>query len=700
MLSERKKLSIVSRFILIVFLIIASRFFYLQTFKSDDLQEKVTTQRVKEIIDVSERGMIVDRNGSVLAMSLMAQNIAVYPNLITSEKRKDQIATLLSETLDMPYKDVLKIINTKDKDGKPASWASVAKRVDPDIAYAIKQKNIGGIEITQSPKRYYPNGELASSILGFVNEDSQPGAGIEVGMNSFLRGVPGYTIAETDNLGKVIPIGLQNVSAPTDGQNVQLTIDNYIQYILDKNLKKGYEEMEANSVHGVVMNPNTGEVLAMSSYPSFDPNNYAESDPSTWTNSAASFVYEPGSTFKPIFMATALELGTINEHSTWYDGTGSILVNGTYISNFDKTGLGETSLEDIIINSSNVGMIEVSRTMTNEQLVNGLKKAGIGVKTGIEFPGEESGLFPNANKNKEDWNSLYNDPIRKATISFGQGISTTPVQLLSAFSTVINGGYKVGARLVENVTDNHGNILFSHDEVEKERVYSKKTSDLMKGYLAANATIGSGKNYQIEGYDSGAKTGSAWVVENGVYKSGAIIGSFIGFAPLENPELAILIVVDQPKGIEFGGPAAGPIYDEVMTEALRYLNVPKVEEDKQETELVVPSTVHMLYEQAKEVIEKEVKHVTVKKEGSGEVVTNQSYKFKGKQLIVTLHTTKVVDKKTLTMPNLTGLTQEEVQALFDLYDLPVTFHGEGVVKEQNTSPGEHEKPEKLTVWLN
>lgn len=703
MSKERKNIIIISRLILVVFIIIAMRFFYLQIFKSDELQEKVAEQRVKEITEVPERGKIIDRNGNVLAMSLMAQDIAVYPNLITSDKRKDQIAALLSETLKLPYEDVLKKINTKKADGSPAMWVSIAKRVEPEKAYFIKKKNIGGIEISQSPTRYYPNGELASSIIGFVNSEGQPGSGLEVSMNSYLSGVPGFTIAETDNVGKKIPIGFQNVSSAIDGQNVQLTTDNYIQYVLEKHLKNGFEEMEANSIHGVVMNPNTGEILAMSSYPSFDPTEYSKSDPSTWTKSPATFVYEPGSTFKPTVMATALEYGTINGNSTWFDGEGSIVVNGSRIKNFDSRALGEMTLEDIIINSSNVGMIHIVNTLNNENLLEGLRKAGFGSKTGVEYPGEEIGLFPNANKDKEDWNSLYNDPIRKATVSFGQGISITPLQLITGFSSIINGGYKVNAKLVENVIDNYGNILYEHSEKEKTRIYSEKTSKLMKSYLKANMVEGSGKNYQIEGYDGGGKTGSAWVVENGVYKDGAIIGSFMGYAPQDNPQLATLIVVDDPKGIEFGGPAAGPIFNAVMTESLRYLNVKKVD-GKESKEIEVPNTENMIYDLAKEKLEKEIKgnKLKIKKVGNGEVVTRQTYTYKQKQLIITLETTKIYDDNTLTMPILNNLTKDEISDLFKPYNINIKYYGEGKVKEQSIKPGvlNTKKDIELKIWLN
>jgi len=691
--SERKMLVWLARVIVIVFVLVAMRFFYLQVIKAGDLQKQATQQRVKEIVETPERGKILDRNGNILAMSLMAQDIAVYPNLITSPERQKEIAKMLADTLDLKYSYVLKQIrskNPKDK-SKPASWALIAKQVDPEKAYKIKQKNIGGIQISQSPKRFYPNGALASSIIGFVNSNNEAGAGLEVGMNSYLAGVPGYTVAETDNYGKTIPIGLENISSPVEGQDVHLSIDNYIQYVLEKRLKQGMKEMNPKSIHGVVMDPNTGEILAMASYPSFNPTNYQKSKSSTWNNSVATFVYEPGSTFKPTFMAQALEQGTITPEFHAYDGLGYVNVQGSNIKNWDGRPLGDYDLKEVIQTSSNVGMIAISKTMTSKQIVNGLKNAGFGAKTGIELPGEEIGLFPTEK-------SLNDDPIRKATVSFGQGISTTPIQLISAFSTLINGGYQVKPKLVESVKDEFGNNLYESNQTTKKRVYSQKTVDAMKSYLHFNQTDGSGKDYQIDGYDGGAKTGSAWVVENGLYKRGVIIGSFIGFAPLDHPKYAMLIVVDQPNGIEFGGPSAGPIYHDVMEEILRYKGVAKKNE-KTEKSITVPDVKWTLVDDAKEEVESKVDNAVVKIKGKGQVVTAQSYAVKNDTLQITLETKKIKNGSEYNIPSFVGKSKEEVETILKAAHVNVTFHGEGMIKEQDVKPGQYDSKKELNFWL-
>lgn len=687
--NPRKSLVLCAYLAIIFCFIIGVRFFDLQVIRSDHFQEEVTKQRVKEIVQLPERGKIVDRNGSAMALSLMAQDVNVYPNLIKTTNHQEQVAKLLSDTLDMKYEKILKIVQGNDY------WASVAKRVDPDKIKIIKESTLGGIEIQQSPKRYYPNGSVGSGLLGFVNHENEPGAGVELSMNQFLAGIPGYTVAETDNQGKVIPVGFENISNPIDGQQVTMTTDNYLQYILEKRLEQAQEEMNPKAIHAVLMNPNTGEIYAMASTPTFDANNYGDYEPQTWTNNAASYVYEPGSTFKPIYMALALEEGHINTKSEWYDGVGSINVNGTWLRNFDSRGLGQMSLETIIVNSSNVGMVEISRSMKNKEIVAALSNKGFGQKTGLEIPGEEPGLFPSAKQ-------LDDDPLMKATMSFGQGLAITPIQLITAFSEVINGGKDINPTLVSKVEDEHGNVLYKTELDTKKQGYKKEISTAMKSYLQANSKVGSGRNYQIDGYQSGTKTGSAWVVENGKYKDGVIIGSFIGFAPYENPEFAMLVVVDQPEGIEFGGPAGGPIWHDVMEEALRYKGIQKDEVGEkvaEEVNIEAPNTTWMLYEDAKRLIESSIKDVKVVKDGKGSVVYAQEYVYKKKRLEVILKTREMKDKNFFYMPNVYGKTTKEIQEIFKNTDINMRFHGEGAVTEVNLEPGRHNHSNNLVFWM-
>lgn len=686
-----RNLSILAYITLFVAIVLAGKYAQIQIFNADHYQEKTAEQRVKQIENKPERGKILDRNGNVLAMNKTAQDVSIYPNMMKTKKHQDTVIKLLSETLKMDEEKIAKKVRSG------SYYESIAKNITMAQADKIKAANIGSIQIEQSPKRYYPNGSVGSSIIGFTNAQNDPGAGIELSMNSYLSGTTGYTMAEVDSKGKVIPIGFENKSSAVDGQNLTLTIDSYMQYVLEKRLKQAQKEMNPNSMHAIVMDPNTGNVLAMASTPNYDPNNYDKYKSSTWTNNPTSFVYEPGSTFKPIFMAQALQEKTITKDSTWYDGNGYITINGVNLFNFDKMGIGKMTLENIITNSSNVGMSEISKTMTSKQIVNTLKSRGIGSKTGIQLPGEESGIIATAKQ-------LDNDPLMKATMSFGQGVATTPIQLITAFSEVINGGRDINANLVSKVEDNNGNVLYEKTGATGKQAYREDVSEQMKSYLRANSEVGSGKLYQVDGYNAGAKTGSAWVVSAGsnTYEDGSIIGSFMGFIPYDNPKYAMLMVVDRPEGLEFGGPAAGPIYHDVMEEYLRYEMVEKEKKEKKEEKEVnikVTNTEGMYVEDAKEQIVSEHKDAEVKVKGKGEVVVEQRYTYKNDKLIVHLETKKINDKNFTYIPNLIGKTKTEVEDILKDQDIKIKYHGDGEVVEMNLSVGRNEKGQELILWL-
>ncbi|WP_456363836.1 penicillin-binding transpeptidase domain-containing protein [Priestia aryabhattai] len=688
--------------VMVVFLILAGKFAYIQLFQADRLQKETVEQRVRKIKEMPERGEIKDNEGRILAMSLNAKNIAVYPNLMKAKETREKVAKVLSDALDLPYKEVLKKVGTRDQKGNLVQWVSIANRVSPEKGEKLKESDYSGyIEISNSPKRYYPNGRLASTLLGFVNYENQPGAGIEMSLNHYLSGIPGYTVAEVDHSKKEIPIGFQTASKPVPGQQITLTIDSYIQYTLEETIKKAAKEMKPKAIHAVVMDPNTGKILGMASYPNFDPNDYTSAKPGSLNVNPASYVYEPGSTFKPEYMAAALDGGYINENSSWYDGVGSINIGGARIKNFDGVGLGQMSLQDIIVNSSNVGMVRISQSMTSKQTIEGLKKMGFGQKTGIELPNEEIGLMPSVKR-------LKSDPQAKATVSFGQGISVTPVQLITAFSEVINGGYNLNPTILEKVEDEYGNVQYQWTPGEKTRAHKEKTVELMKKYLAANYEIGSGKTIKIDGYDGGAKTGSAWKVENGRYKSGAIIGSFMGFIPRDNPKYVMLAVVDEPEGIGFGAQSGGPIFHNAMTEILRYKGEPKTKPLKGEKKIEkaikvqVPDLKYELFDVAKQKIEKAVEgNVVVNKKGLGEVVIAQDFNYKDDTLYVNLKTVNIKGTGTTYIPKIEGLPVKQVDSLLKRYNIKLQSHGKGNIDYQEIEPGEYSKKiKKLTVWCS
>lgn len=697
-----------SRLVLAFFIIAVFKMIHIQFIKSDDLQAEIIKERVREEVILPERGNILDRNGNILSMSLLMQDVAINPNLIVSEKHQQKVAKVLSENIKgLSYDEVLKA--AKDEKSK---YKVIAKRVTYEAAKKIRESGIGGIQITQSPKRLYPNDELGATFLGFVNNNSDPGAGVEIKMNEFLAGKNGYTLAEMNPFGEIIPVGSQNVISPIDGQNVQLTIDSYMQHVLEKRLLKAADTvenggLEPQEIHAVIMNPQNGDILAMASYPSYNPNEYQKYDPKTWTNTPANFAYEPGSIIKPIFMAAALDSGALTGDEIL--PTGSTVVNGARIRDWNRgQGWGPQNLRGVIKNSSNVGMIAIANKMTNEQYLKGLEKAGFGKPTGIELPGEQSGFNHPTDK------SLKDDPIRRANISFGQGIVVTPIQMATAFSEIINGGYELNPTLVKQVTDNNGNLIYAPSKPNKVQKWSEFSATKMREFLKYNMEEGSGRTAQIAGYDGGGKTGSAWYVENGGYAKGKIIGSFLGFLPYENPQYTVLISVKAPKGVEFGSEAANPIFHDVMTEIVRYKGIKPTgdisseesesdESDKSVQEplsIDIPDYKWSLASDAEEnLVSLFGEDVVVKKKGSGEVVVSQTYVYKNNKLEVNLQTKKIKDGDVYYIPNFVGKKESEAESILKKYKMDYRLHGENKVVEQTVAPGQYFKLKNFQLWL-
>ncbi|MCU7666929.1 penicillin-binding transpeptidase domain-containing protein [Bacillus thuringiensis] len=699
------KLIWLSRVVFVFFIIAILKVGYIQFIKSDDLQAEIIKERVREEVLLPERGNILDKRGNILAMSLVMQDVAVNPNLIVSKKHEQKVAKVLSDNIkELSYDDALKLL--KDKKSK---YKVIAKQVPPNAAKLIRESGVGGIQISQTTRRLYPSGNTGGTVLGFVNNNSEPGAGIEIKMNEFLAGKNGYRLGEMTPFGEVIPVGSQNVVSPVDGQNVQLTIDSYMQHVLETGLQEAVDRLHPQEIHAVIMDPNNGDVLAMASYPSYNPNEYQKSSPKAWTTTPANFLYEPGSIFKPIFMTAALDAGALDGDEVF--PTGTTYVNGTRIRDWNRgQGWGPQRLEGIIKNSSNVGMINVANSMTNKQIVESFDKTGIGLTTGIELPGEQ------ATYNRPTAKSLSQDPVRRANISFGQGIMVTPVQMITAFSEIVNGGHKIVPTLVKQVTDKNNNVIYAPQK-PKDRVFSEDSTSKMRGYLKTNMEEGSGRTAQVPGYDGGGKTGSAWYVENGGYVKGKIIGSFIGFYPYKDPKYSIIISVKAPQGVEFGSDAANPIAKSVMTEILRYEGVSpttKVEnggDDSEETTtegpketvqvdpIDVPDTLWKLYKDAeKELHEKFGDKVTVKHNGKGEVVTDLKYSYESGKLAITLITSKIKDGNAYYIPDFIGKTEEEANSILSKYKINYRIHGKNEVVEQNLAPGQYFKLDNFQLW--
>lgn len=694
MADKRKRFTVMisSWLILLIFLFILGRFFYLQIIMGDELQEEAVNQRMQKIEQFPIRGKIYDANNQILSMSLMTFDINVYPNLIKTEKEQRRVSEALSKHLGIEEEVIFDLVKTD------SYWEPVKKKVEPDVVEKIKKENLKGIEYQQSPKRIYPKNKLGASVLGFVNDNHEPAAGVEASLNRYLSGVSGLTISEFSSTGEEIPIGHNQSILSYNGFDVYLTLDSNIQDILEQSLEKQFKETKAESAHAVIMNPKNGKILAMANFPSIDPNSYKDFDEEIWNNNPSRFNYEPGSIFKPLYMAIAFEEGVLREDEKL--PSGRTHVHGVSISDWNGVGFGDITPKQTIQHSSNVAMVEIARRLKEETVVDYFKKLHLDKPTGVELLGEEKGAnFPSP----ED---LKKDPVRHANVSFGQGISVTPLQMARAFSVFANGGYIVNPTLVEKIVDEHGNIVkeFNENEIDKsQRPFSKKTIEIMKDYLHYNMNEGSGASIKVKDVKIGGKTGTAWYVENGRYKKGSIIGSFIGFLPIEDPEYLMIIAVKDPN-VSYGNQAAGPVFSEVMENILEF----KTDRFKSvgKEEITLPDVSYTFVDEAEETLLKAVGEneilssfkTSFEREGEGDVVVDIKYYIKNNKLKITFVTKPLKDDKYIYVPDFTGHSLEKISNMLTKNKIKHRIHGDYIVEEQSLSPGRYMKNNEIQLW--
>ncbi|MBM3712589.1 MAG: penicillin-binding protein 2 [Actinobacteria bacterium] len=552
----------IAAFILIVYKLISIQYVYASRYKSF-----AEYQHTDHLVVNAKRGKILDRNGIELSTSLMEKTVYANPKFVISPERE---AEALSEILDLNVDSIREKLENKD-----LGFVYIKRQISSETAALISQLNLPGIYIQNENKRYYPQNDLASSIIGFTGIDNNGLNGMELQYEKILRGVDGKYIIEKDVYGNIIPGSKNNYIAPVDGGDITLTIDSQIQYILQKKLEEVTENYNALSAVGVVMNPENGEIYAMSGYPSFDLNHYQDYDMSLYKNQGISFTYEPGSTFKIVNIASSIDNGCIGIGQT-FNLSPSIRVGDKIIKEAFRTYSVNYTTGEIIKYSSNIGAVTAALAMGKEIFYESIKEFGFGnVTPGIDLPGEEAGIF----YNYKNWSAST-----IGTLAIGQGISVTPLQLLRATCAVANGGYLVTPFLTKEIILTNEKIDLPAAQ-EKIRIISSETAEAVKEMMLACVEDGTGKRAQVEGVKVCGKTGTAQKVnKNGLgYSEGRIITSFLGFAPYEDPNVAVIIVVDEPHGPEdevFGGTVAAPIFSDILSFSLTRL---RIEQQKEET---------------------------------------------------------------------------------------------------------------------
>ena len=546
--SLRKRIFACICVISFIFLLLISRLFYIQVVNASTLQNKAESQWTRDLPITAERGKIYDSNGASLAVSYTTYNVYTRYKEI---KNLNSVALFLAKKLNMSYKTVFEKISNSG-----VSEVLIKLKIDQDLAEEILDSNVKGVFLSENVTRYYPYGNLLTQVLGFTSIDNVGQAGLESYFNDILSGQDGYYMVQSDLQGKEIGNTLRTYVKSTPGDDIILSIDANIQIILEQVMQKAYEEHKAKGVTGIIMKAKTGEIVAMSNKPSFDLNEVPRDDVSSlmniMKNKCVVDVYEPGSTFKILTTASALECNVTSENDCFYCG-GSRIVAGQKIKCWKSIGHGSQKLTQGFANSCNCVFMALAERMGVDKFYSYLNEFGIGNKTGIEISGESNGIMLKAGSVKT---------VDLARIGFGQTIAVTPIQLITAVSSIVNGGIKVTPT-----------ILKQQDAVQGKRLISEKTSnsicEMMK--LVVNKTA----MYSfVPGYDIGGKTGTAQKYENGSIARGKYISSFIGTYPASNPEYVLLFCVDEPSaGAYYGSVVAAPYGKEIFSALFKYLNI-------------------------------------------------------------------------------------------------------------------------------
>ncbi|MGM0500809.1 MAG: penicillin-binding transpeptidase domain-containing protein [Bacillota bacterium] len=664
--------------IFILFIILALRLVWIQVINSAEYEHKALNQRVKEFIVNSERGIIYDNTGRKLAVSLPAKTVVALPdNIIKPEKTASELA----ELLDSDYNTIYRRITSE------AAAIFLQRKISEELYQKIEAKNLKGITFTEESKRYYPEGNLASHIIGFTGVDNNGLNGLELSYNNHLSGKAGKMIIERDAEGRTIPNGIREAVPGRDGYNVHLTIDEVIQYMAEKELENAEDVFEFSGGSIIVMDATNGDLLAMANTPSYNPNQFGKSPEKNWRNRAINDVFEPGSTFKIITAAAALEEGVITENDVLTD-PGHIYVENEEINCWSNTGHGKQSFAEVVKNSCNPGFVEVGLKMDKKTFYSYIKAFGFGEKTGIRLPAEAEGIIPAYNRI---------GPVELATFSFGHGISVTPIQLATAISSIANEGKLMRPRLVKEVDTGDDSKNIKNEPQVLRQVVSKNTADKTKELLKQVVESGTGTQAAIEGYEIGGKTGTAKHYNEDIYDS-----SFIGIVPAEGRDLVVLTILYDIEGeTYYGSQTAAPVFKNLTENILNYLNVkPEHKNDFNyeitDKEIEVPDLVGKSFLEAESDLREQ--GFNVKLIGDGELVKAQ---LPAAKTVTNYNSTVWLfgDQKNkedilIPAPDFRGMEADQAQKLASQKGLKVSFDGSGRVIGQSVYPGSRIKISK------
>ena len=610
-----KRIKIVLLIILFIFIIIIAKVFYIEVIDYKKLNSLASGLWSRNLPIEADRGNIYTVDGEAIASNLTTTSLVFIPNQI---KNKDLVAEKISEILDVPKGKIEEHLYKK----------SMMERVHPEgrrlsyeIADKIENLHFDGVYLLKESKRYYPHNEMLSHVLGYVGIDNQGLSGLELEYNDILTGEYGSIQYFSDAKGNNLERNSVYVE-PEDGLDIYLTVNYGIQSSIERELDNVVLRYNPDGAWAIAMDPNTGEILGMSSRPNFNPNNYKNYDTETINRNMAIWAsYEPGSTFKILTLSAAVNEGKVDLiKDTFYDG-GSVNVGGARIKCWKHGGHGSQTFLEVVQNSCNPGFVELGNRLGKETLFDYINKFGYGKKTGIDLNGEATGILFSLDKV---------GPVELATTAFGQGVSVTALQQVVAVSAAINGGTLYKPYIVKRVAYHENGQIIKEVKptIVRDNIVTKDTSEKVRMTLESVVSLGTGRNAYIDGYRVGGKTGTAQKVNNGIYMQGNYIVSFIGFLPANDPKIVVYLAIDNPKGVtQYGGTVSAPIVKNIMEDAITSLNIEKQDGGTEKRYqwydkkyYTVPNVVGKSKKEATSML----KSFSVEYSGSGDVVVNQS----------------------------------------------------------------------------
>lgn len=663
---------------LVGFALVVWRAFSLQVLQQRNWVEMAERQHQKTIPLIPQRGTIYDRNGEALAMSMEVDSIFAEPRKM---QNRDEAARLLAPILNLP----VSTLHAKLATDKGFVW--LKRQVPPDQSQRVRNLKIESVGVVKEHQRFYPNSTVGAQVIGFTGLDPNGLSGLEATYDKTLLGRGGYLITERDALGRGIGAGEPVIEGATRGHDLHLTIDENIQYIVEKELAAGVEEFRAAAGAVIVMEPDSGRILAMANQPTFNPNAFAKYRPAEWRNRAITDTFEPGSTMKVFVMAAGLNEKVVTPTQLINCEGGSWKVGGRVIH--DSHPHGVLTAEDVLKVSSNIGSAKIGRMLQKERLNKYLRDFGFGQKAGIELSGEENGILRDPSRWFE---------IDLATISFGQGVSITPLQLTTATAAIANGGYLMEPYLVEKETDSEGQVIKERQpKVVRQVVSSEVASRVARMMESVTADDGgTGGKARVPGFRVAGKTGTAQKVDPVTrgYSADKRIASFVGFVPVEDPRLVIMVMIDEPRGQVYGGLVAAPVFAKIATQSLHYLKV-KPSEPLQPGDSL-PSTEEILALLKKEK-EEEAKAMAAEAKKTEAKKADTKVAAKGQEDAAESDpgtTPEAAEGEVSSvpagpqMPDFKGMSYRQVLDVMQASGLNISLRGHGRVVEQSPPAGE------------